>query len=176
MEIRVKKLIIINFLEFIEVAKSYTKLLYYIPFDVAVLLGEVEAYADNLLAVELERERIVAVFNLLQSLLSGAVQLEFHHVAILRRLQHQVYAAAAGAVLGLHIEAHQLGHYPHHVLIVVLQVFDQLVGRVGKEAAQPLKELLCAASTDILDEMLNAECCLRAFQRGVIGHQIVDKA
>lgn len=59
------RMVMLNVLLIVSNYKSYTKLLHYIPFDVAVLLGEVEAYADDLLAVELEGERVVAVFYLL---------------------------------------------------------------------------------------------------------------
>ena len=77
----------------------------------ARLLGEVHSYYICMLSPSLtinvservgkELQLIVLVFYLLQGFLGGAVELEFHDVAVLRGLKEQVYAAVAGMVLRL---------------------------------------------------------------------------
>lgn len=77
------------------------------PVNIACLAGEVHADADDLLAVELEGERVVLVLNLLEGLLGGAVKLEFEDIAIVLGLDEHVDASLAGVVFGLGVEAHQ---------------------------------------------------------------------
>ena len=62
-----------------------------------------------------------------------------------------------GAVLGLHVEAEELGDYEEDVLIVELLVADKFVGRVGHETLETCHECVHVPGLYLPDKLLYFE-------------------
>ncbi len=105
----------------------------YVVLDVAGFTGDIHSDADYLLAGEGEGQGVIFARNLVEGILGCAVKLELNDIAVLRRLQHHVDAAIACVILCLDVHAQEFVQQPHLILVMVLEVLNQFVWRVGKE-------------------------------------------
>ena len=80
------------------------------------------------------------VMNLLQSLVSTAVEFDFHHIDVIRRFDDDVNTAAMGGALHFGLKAHHLEDDIHAVLKVELHLAHYLVTVVGKHRLQTFHE------------------------------------
>ena len=97
------------------------------------------------------------VFNLRKCFLGRAIKLEFHDVAELRSLEHEVNTSLACHIFSLNILTGKLAYYPDYVLIMILQILDEHVWSVGKERTETLNELLGIAGAEVKHKILQVE-------------------
>ena len=76
---------------------------YYPPVKPAEGGTEVCTHFDYRPAILLPRQGVGLVVNLPESVFSGTVIFQLHHIDVLVGLQKQVYAAVAGLVLGFNV-------------------------------------------------------------------------
>ena len=88
----------------------------------ATFLVEVDADHVGGFFIERKRQQILPVLYLLKGFLCRAVEFELHDIAVQWGLYQQVYAAVAGLVFRVAVEAEHLEHHPHNILVVVLAV------------------------------------------------------
>ena len=123
--------------------------------NVPQLVTEVDANPVDRAAVFGKRSVIAFLPNLCQRLVRTAVQLEFHDVHVVLRLEHQINPSATRVVFHLHVEAHQLEDDVQDVLVVHLAVAGQFVGDVGEHRLQAFEEIVHLARHHFLHEALN---------------------
>lgn len=88
--------------------------------DIACLIREIHTDADNLLTVYLERQSIVFVLNMLECLLSCAIELKLQDIAVEWGLDNHVYASLTGMILSLGVKTHESGDDEEYILIMIL--------------------------------------------------------
>ena len=114
--------------------------------------------------------------NLGQSFVCVAVQLEFHDVHVVLRLEHQVNPTATGVVFHLHIETHQLENDVENILVMHFTVARQLVRDVCKHSLQPFEEIIYFACHYFLHKALNLVGRLTYAYRRIVGQQELEEA
>ena len=142
---------------------------------VPCLGAEVDPDSEDLAGVHGEREGVLLLLYLLQGLLCRAVELELHHVHVVRGLHDHVYPAPGGMVLHPGVEPCQAEYDEQHVLVVELDIPRHLVRAVCEETLEPLHESVHVAGLDILDELPDRESALAPLQRGVVGEEEVQE-
>ena len=113
-----------------------------------------EVYSDfiNLPCIRPERQGILFLFYLPQSLLCRTFQLKFHHIDILLRLQHQVNAPLRSMIFRSHVKTDQFENDKKHVLVMQFLIAYQLIRRVGKERLQAAEECVDFSAPNLLYE------------------------
>ena len=115
------------------------------------------------------------LFYLGDGLFSGAFQLEFNHVDVVRSFYHEVNPSFGRMIFCLGIETYQFEDDEEHVLVVPFQLACQFVGSIGKESLQTFEKGFRLSGAYLTYKFLYLKRRFYLRETGVERYQELDK-